>query len=156
MFLFWFSSVLLEIFWRHWFSFTPSLSGKAGKFKSQKNWPVVPPHVWGFDVMLLKSLANTSFGVTKISEKIHWLLIITQLFTLGTEWQLIIRPPQNLIYHFLCDRYKIFMHIIWKPYLLAFKRSTSYFGTFHTSREISIFGKWFPWDFLDQPTKAIK
>ena len=47
----------------------------------------------------------------------------------------------NLIYLFLCDRYKKIIHIIWKPYLLAFKRSTLYFGTLHTIREISIFVK---------------
>ena len=46
---------------------------------------------------------------------------------------------QNRLYFFLCDRYKIFLHIVWKPYLLAFKWSTSHFGIFCTAREISIF-----------------
>ena len=47
----------------------------------------------------------------------------------------------NRLYLFLCDRYKIFRHIVWKPYLLAFKRSTLYFGTLHTVRDNLIFVK---------------
>ena len=31
------------------------------------------------------------------------------------------------------------MHCVLKPYLLAFKQSTSHFGTFYTARKISIF-----------------
>ena len=33
----------------------------------------------------------------------------------------------------------ITMHIIRKHYSLAFKQSTSHFGTFHTAKDISIF-----------------
>ena len=38
-----------------------------------------------------------------------------------TEWKESFRTPQNLMqYLFLYDRYKNFMQIVWKPYLLAF------------------------------------
>ena len=60
-------------------------------------------------------------------------LIYALLLTLS------IRTSQNLIYLFLCDRYKKIIHVLCKPYLLAFNRSTSHFGTFHTAREIFIF-----------------
>ena len=46
---------------------------------------------------------------------------------------------ENLIYLFLCDRYK--NYILLRNKLLAFERSTSYFGTLHTAREISVFVK---------------
>ena len=55
---------------------------------------------------------------------------------INTGWQEVIGSPQNL---FLCNSYKNFMNIGWKPYLLAFKRSILHFGIFHTAREITIF-----------------
>ena len=65
--------------------------------------------------------------------------ILCGFFGKTTGWQEVIGTPQNLIYLFLCDRYKNFMHIVWKLYLLAFKWSTSHFGAYHTARKILIF-----------------